>query len=636
MMLLHKQSLGEVQDRFRVRLGNKGFLTRRDYWRHRLPDNLSENQLAVFAFGAKGYSDMYESYYGFSEAPFENNLDLRFLFLNEDNKEVLSALLYFIKTRKAFGIVCGDVGTGKTMIISTFLNKLSKSVQPIMISNPYANSLELLQFIAKCLRLPISGENVLELTDKVKDALITAKNKQKQVVLIVDEAHLLSDQSLEEIRLLSNIETSDQKLLQILLFGQYELSHKLDRPEMRHIRQRINVNRFLSPLNFSETRDYIDHRLKVAGSNFERCFEKHCGKLIYKMTQGVPRQINQLCDNALLICMAQQAKKVNRRILRMADEARQTDRIFTPKSFKGKTRFNPWLVPLTGTAVVLLVGGAWLSYSWFLGARAPQSSQRWSAATRTKAHGTGSAGLEVAPGGRRLAARQPEDPQVRPGAAGPSLPLGAPAAPAVPAPETAKQKLASLGGASSGKLPGPARQAAAGPAATAAEPNAGSSPKPLPQEPPGPPAKPRPQELKSPGNSGLPSQTTAQKGENLTAIASKYYPGQPVIGLWGIVLANPKISRDDLIYPGQVLELPKIDFQDKTIQLKDKLLYVPYGLYYSPKDLKKHTAWLTKANVKFLLLPSKDKRGKSFSRVFLGGYDKVEELQEAVKRLKKK
>jgi general secretion pathway protein A len=577
---------------------------------------------------------MYESYYGFSEAPFENNLDLRFLFLNEDNKEVLSALLYFIKTKKAFGIVCGDVGTGKTMIISTFLDKLPKSVQPIMISSPYANALELLQFIAKCLRLPISGETILELTDKVRDALITAKNKQKQVVLIVDEAHLLSDQSLEEIRLLSNIETSDQKLLQILLFGQYELSHKLDRPEMRHIRQRINVNRFLSPLNFSETRDYIDHRLKVVGSSFENCFEKNCGKLIFKMTQGVPRQINQLCDNALLIGMAQQAKKVNRRILKMAEEARQTDRIFTPKSFKGKTRFNPWLLPLTGTAVVLLAGGAWLGYSGFLGARAPQGSQRFLADPRITADKTGSAGLE-AKGGRRLAARQPEEPQGKPGATRPSLPMGAPASPAGQAP-VAKQKLASPGEASLAKLPGPEREASAVPAAKPPEIGAGLSPKPLAQEPAGPPPKPQPEELSSSGTSRLPNQTVAQKGENLTAIAARNYPGQQLIGLWGIILANPKIVRDDLIYPGQVLELPKIDFQDKTIQLKDKLFYFPYGRYYSPKDLKNDTAWLSKAKVKFLLLPSKDRRGRSFNRVFIGGYDRVAELQDALQRLKKK
>jgi general secretion pathway protein A len=527
---------------------------------------------------------MYESYYGFSEAPFENNLDLRFLFLNEDNKEVLSALLYFIKTKKAFGIVCGDVGTGKTMIISTFLHQLPKSVQPIMISNPYVNSRELLQFIAKSLRLPLSGETVLELTDKVKDALIAAQNKQKQVVVIVDEAHLLSDQSLEEIRLLSNIETSNQKLLQILLFGQYELSHKLDRPAMRHIRQRINVNRFLSPLNFAETRDYIDHRLKVAGSSFDACFEKNCGKLIYQMTQGVPRQINQLCDNALLIGMAQQAKKVNRRILRMAEEARQTDRIFTPKAGESKPRFNPWLVPLTGTAVVLLVGGVWLSYSGFWGARGPQGSQGRLAAARTTAPQNPGPGLGVAPGGRRLAPDKPAAPQVKPVAAKPSLPVRAPAAPAVPDPEIARQKLASLGGAASEKLPAPAGVAAAGPAVTPA-PAGAVSPQTSPREAPGPPAKPPPEEAKSPGTSRFPGQTVAQKGENLSAIAAKYYSGQKMLGLWGLVLANPKIGRDDLIYPGQVLELPQIDLQNKTIQLKNQQFYLPYGLYFSPNGL---------------------------------------------------
>ena len=218
---------------------------------------------------------MYNSYFGFSGSPFENNLDQRFLFLGEDHQEVLEALLYFIETKKNFAIVCGDVGTGKTMLINSLLDRLPETVQPIIISNPYVNSQDLLCYLAKTLEIKTTGtENILELTDQVKTALIGAKAQNKHLVLIIDEAHLLSDQALEEIRLLSNIETSDQKLLQILLVGQNELSSKLDRPEMRHLRQRINVNRFLSPLNYSETIQYIDHRLRQVGSSFASIFEE--------------------------------------------------------------------------------------------------------------------------------------------------------------------------------------------------------------------------------------------------------------------------------------------------------------------------------------------------------------------------
>jgi len=264
---------------------------------------------------------MYNSYFGFSQSPFENNLDQRFLFLGEDHREVLAALLYFAEAKKGLAIVCGDVGTGKTMLINSFLDRLPDSVQSIMMLIPYASSLDILIHIANALKVRNTGnESVLELTDKVKKALTSAKLRTKSFVLIIDEAHLLSDQALEEIRLLSNIETPDQKLLQILLVGQYELSHKLDRPEMRHLRQRINVNRFLSPLNPEETFQYIDHRLKQVGSSFAAVFEDPCRSLIFKLTAGCPRLINQLCDNALLIGMTEGRQKINRKVLQQAHE----------------------------------------------------------------------------------------------------------------------------------------------------------------------------------------------------------------------------------------------------------------------------------------------------------------------------
>jgi general secretion pathway protein A len=207
---------------------------------------------------------MYKTYFGFSESPFENTLDQRFLFLGEEHQEVLSALLYFVQTKKAFALVCGDVGTGKTMLLSSLLEQMPETVMPVLIANPYVGSQELLLYLANTLGIETTGaERVLELTDAVKSALLEAKSRDRHLILIIDEAHLLSNQALEEIRLLFNIETPDQKLLQILLVGQYELSQTLDRPEMRHLRQRINTNRFLShselrsgnPAIFSSLRD---------------------------------------------------------------------------------------------------------------------------------------------------------------------------------------------------------------------------------------------------------------------------------------------------------------------------------------------------------------------------------------------
>jgi len=279
---------------------------------------------------------MYNEYFGFSDSPFENNLDQKFLFLSEDHKEVLAGLLYFIKAKKSFALVCGDVGTGKTMLLNAFLQRLPETIQPVMISSPFVNSEDLLLYLAGVLNLePGDNGRVLGLMDRVKTALVEISEQHRQVVLIVDEAHLLTDQALEEMRLLSNLETPEQKLLQILLVGQYELSHKLERPEMRHLRQRLNVNRFLSHMDAQETVLYIDHRLKQVWSSFPSVFEPKCQKLLFKLTGGVPRRVNQICDNALLIAMGEGVSKVSPKILKEAEKVTQTDVIFTPNLVKG-------------------------------------------------------------------------------------------------------------------------------------------------------------------------------------------------------------------------------------------------------------------------------------------------------------
>ena len=275
---------------------------------------------------------MYKNYFGFSKSPFENNLDQRFLFFSASHKEVSAALLYFIRLKKGFAMVCGDVGTGKTMLVNYLLNKLPSSVHPIMITNPDVGYIEILRYVAGILQIDAEGKSILDLADHVKAALVEASRKGESFVLIIDEAHLLSHKSIEEIRLLSNIETQEHKLFQILLLGQYELSYKLNRPELRQLRQRININRFLAPMDADETIRYINHRLKMAGSSFDDCFKSNCRKLIFKMTNGVPRSINQICDSALLACMTEKQRKVNRKVLKIAGTVLQSDILFTPRS----------------------------------------------------------------------------------------------------------------------------------------------------------------------------------------------------------------------------------------------------------------------------------------------------------------
>ncbi len=277
---------------------------------------------------------MYNTYFGFSCSPFENTLDQRFLFFSECHEEVIAALLYFVREKKSFALVCGDVGTGKTMIVHHLLDKLPGSVKPILIPYPDVDYIEILRYIARVLSINPVSKGILDLTDEIKAALTKANLGGQHVVLIIDEAHNLSVSSLEHVRLLSNIEITANKLLQILLIGQNELSHKLHRGDMRQLRQRITVNRILSPMTPSETIEYVDHRLRVAGSSFDRCFESACKKLIYKMTGGVPRSINRLCDTALLVCMTEKGDKVTGKVLKKAHDALHSDMILAPKESK--------------------------------------------------------------------------------------------------------------------------------------------------------------------------------------------------------------------------------------------------------------------------------------------------------------
>ena len=304
---------------------------------------------------------MYNDYYGFSLSPFENNLDQRFLFFSANHKEVIAALLYFIKWKKGFALVCGDVGTGKTMLINYLLNKLPDSVHPVLISNPNVGYAEILRYVAGILKIDTKGKRLLDLVDQVKMVLAEASRMGKRFVLIIDEAHLLSARSIEQIRLLSNIETQEQKLFQILLLGQYELSYKLNRPEMRQLRQRININRFLAPMDAAETFQYIEHRLKMAGSSFDACFESKCKHLIFKLTKGVPRSINQICDSALLICRVENLKKVSPHILKKADKALRSDILFTPRNHVGRSSsFWKGIRPVeafsAGAVILILIG----------------------------------------------------------------------------------------------------------------------------------------------------------------------------------------------------------------------------------------------------------------------------------------
>ena len=245
---------------------------------------------------------MYESFYGLSEKPFNLTPDPDFLFLSASHKKALAYLKYGIETKEGFIQLSGEIGSGKTTILRSLLRELERDVRAAYIVNPRGTFRQILRTVLDQLnvvpfRLDYSKERLL---DKFHEFLKSQEALNHPVVLIFDEAQNLDVTTLEELRMLSNYETEKEKLVQIILVGQPELREKLDRPELAQLRQRISVRCHLGPLTREETEAYIQHRLRVAGSNGSVQFTPDAYDTIQTASRGIPRLINIACNNLLL------------------------------------------------------------------------------------------------------------------------------------------------------------------------------------------------------------------------------------------------------------------------------------------------------------------------------------------------
>lgn len=245
---------------------------------------------------------MYKSFYNLKRNPFEITPDPSFLFTTKQHNEALSALYYGVKRHKGFVVLTGEVGTGKTLLVSCLLHLFSQnSVVYAYVFNPRLSPMEFLQYIAGDFGLATTGRSKGELLLDLSTFLISRYRKGLTTVLVVDEAHHLSAEVLEEVRLLTNLETPQAKLLQILLVGQQELDAKLDSPELRQLKQRIVLRSHLNPLDLDETCGYVYRRLELAGNaNPSQLFPIDTIVELHRQSRGYPRLINILCENALI------------------------------------------------------------------------------------------------------------------------------------------------------------------------------------------------------------------------------------------------------------------------------------------------------------------------------------------------
>jgi general secretion pathway protein A len=263
---------------------------------------------------------MYLSFFGLNEKPFAITPDPRYLYLSERHAEALAHLLYGINESGGFIQLTGEVGTGKTTVVRTLLSRVPHHADVAVILNPRVTPVEFLLTICEELGLGIADadrDSVKQMVDALNRRLLAAHAEGRRIIVIVDEAQNLSPEVLEQVRLLTNLETPTQKLLQIILIGQPELRELLDRTELRQLAQRITGRYHLEPLSREETRGYIRHRLRVAGAA-EEIFTPSALAEVHRLASGIPRVINVTCDRALLGAYTQETRKVTSALVRRA------------------------------------------------------------------------------------------------------------------------------------------------------------------------------------------------------------------------------------------------------------------------------------------------------------------------------
>lgn len=243
---------------------------------------------------------MYEEFYGLAHAPFEMTPDPTMLYLGETHREGLATLLYAVQSGKGFLVLTGEVGTGKTTLLHALLSQLDSETPSAFLFNPRLEPLDFFRLVFEDLGIEQTCRNKAEYLLALNEYLIDCMRKGQRALLIIDEAQNLSAEMLEEVRMLSNLETSTSKLVQIMLVGQPELGEMLDCSELRQLKQRISLRHHLRPFDARELDQYVSERLRLAGHVGKEIFKRSARKELLACTGGIPRLINVVCDAALL------------------------------------------------------------------------------------------------------------------------------------------------------------------------------------------------------------------------------------------------------------------------------------------------------------------------------------------------
>jgi MSHA biogenesis protein MshM len=288
---------------------------------------------------------MYLYHFGIKELPFTLTPNTSYFFGLPSHKEAIQVLLTALKTGEGFIKVTGEVGTGKTLICRKLLNELPENFFAAYIPNPYLTPAELRRAVASELNVPLTNQSdQQEFTQRIQQRLIHFHQQNKSVVLIIDEAQALPTESIEALRLITNLETESRKLLQVVLFGQPELNDKLALPELRQLKQRVAFSYSLKLMDADQLYQYVKHRMHVAGYRGVEIFDRKCANLLFKATNGTPRIVNVLCHKSLMLAYGEGTKQVTIKQLKLAID--DTEAAL-------KTRQGILISAITGVALVL-------------------------------------------------------------------------------------------------------------------------------------------------------------------------------------------------------------------------------------------------------------------------------------------
>ncbi len=303
---------------------------------------------------------MYLEFYGLKEKPFNLTPDPRFIFLSRNHREAFAHLVYGIKNRVGFMALTGEVGTGKTTVLRALLSQLDPETHRLaLVFNPCLSPPELLRSIAREFGIPSYPFETSNLLNDLNIFLLQQNLEGRTVILVIDEGQDLEPAVLEQIRLISNLETDREKLIQIVLAGQPELAQTLRKKEMRQLAQRITVQYHLQPMDFEDTVEYIDHRIQVAGGRAGKIFSRGALRKIYGYSHGLPRLTNVVCDRSLLVGYTRNTERISARMV--AAGIRDMKKNMATRD----RRRRLLLVPALGIMAGLLAAGIYLS-EWAL------------------------------------------------------------------------------------------------------------------------------------------------------------------------------------------------------------------------------------------------------------------------------